>query len=458
MKIDIIFYDGTRLPITERADYNKPTSQKIMRAHKCDPLHGRCSCRDDIELLMDIAFAPREPDDASPGGSPVEDGAGAGAIPLTVSAEERVVDFRRDPKTSGLHPEGCPNSLVRRDRTKELRGDRKYPVSLFGPPRQRDKSQPCEFRNGGASAGSNLGKYADFCNVVLNAATHKAALMSGEPFGTPTTRMLFSSVTSVITDFRDLAEPSLSPFEAAETKGCRLEFGLCEYQGFGRPFNGVGGIMPLPVMIANENGELRPGSYLMDAVTYAAAAKHIHRYNVPLSPPFAWIGVISSSGRYVRFWQWPAAISLGKILIVDSDPEADFAAEELLNGQAVYKVRSIEDGNRLLHLLVPEAGPLLSKCDFIIWDGRVATIVEVVKHGEDDEMIPKPIAETSPGGAQHPSSDLASKKSVVERRRYWRRLKRKETQKGGYHDLEIRGKLKYKRADMGTQLSLWRNS
>jgi hypothetical protein len=118
----------------------------------------------------------------------------------------------------------------------------------------------------------------------------------------------------------------------------------------------------------------------------------------------------------------------------------------------VYKVRSIEDGNKLLHLLVPEAGPLLSRCDFINWGDHTATIVEVVKHGKDNEKN----LGTTPDSAQTPILDNATKKSIAQKRHYWRDLKRKENQKGGYHDLEIPGKLEYRREDMGSPLSLWR--
>jgi hypothetical protein len=386
------------------------------------------------------------------------DAADAGAETATETEDKRKVYFRRDSKTSQLH-KNCLNALTRRDRTRELRGDRKYPVTIFGPPRRRPKSQPFEIRNKGAHTGANLGNFASFCNVVLNRATHKAALLSDTPFGTPSPQTVFSCLANEILTFKDLANPSLDPFEAAEENKCRVEFGLCDYPDFGRHLKGGdGGPFQLAVQVSDMNGELRPYSYSMDATIFAAAAKQIQRHKFFLQPPFVWIGIISSDGSFVRYWQWPAVVSLGKLLMKDSEPEADFATDTLLIGKVVYKVRSIEDANKLLHLLVPEAGPLLSKCDFIIWDGHIATIVEVVKHGKDSELVSGTTAGIPPGSAQDPTSNSDSEKSVIQKRRYWRNLKKKEDQKGGYHDLEIPGKVEYRHEDMGSQLSLWRNS
>jgi hypothetical protein len=458
LPIVIVFSNGDELSVKKRDDYNEPEAQKLMKAHKSDPIAPICTCRTDIFLPMAIAFFPREKKAAPSCGSSDEDAADAGAETATETEDKRRVYFRRDPKTSQLH-KNCPNALTRRDRTRELRGDRKYPVSLFGPPRRRTKGQPFEVRNNGSRTGANLGNYASFCNVVLNRATHEAALLSGAPFGTPSPQTVFSCLAKEILAFKDLVDPSLNPLEAAEKKNCRLEFGLCDYPDFGRPLKGGdGGPFQLAVQVADTNGELRPSSYSMDATIFAAAAKQIQRHNFFLQPPFVWIGIISSDASIVRYWQWPAVVSLGKLLMKDSEPEADFATDALLIGKVVYKVRSIEDANKLLHLLVPEAGPLLSKCDFIIWDGRIATIGEVVKHGKDSELVSKTTEEIPPGSAQDPTSTSDSEKSAVQKRRYWRNLKKKEDQKGGYHDLEIPGRLEYRREDMGSQLGLWRNS
>jgi hypothetical protein len=95
----------------------------------------------------------------------------------------------------------------------------------------------------------------------------------------------------------------------------------------------------------------------------------------------------------------------------------------------VFKPRNLDVTNALLRTLVPEAGPILSSCDFLLWDGRLLTIVEVVKRDEAENE-----------------------------KDYWKRLKDKETQKGGYLDLQIADKLVYERVDMRLQSDLGRTS
>jgi hypothetical protein len=416
ISIEIQFPDGNRIKITKRSDYKAESVQKLLEAHKGNPLGVRCWCRLDRILRMLIATTPLESAE-----SQVTEESASDFKP----AVKRTYYLRRDHQTSGAHAEGCPNSLYRRDRTWEQRGDRKYPLSLFGEPKTRPRTCAYAIRNGGATTGTNLGDYANWCNAVVKPATHKAALLSGTPFGTPSAKTLFACIAAEILAFGDLVDPSLNPFAVAEKKGCRIEFGLCEYANFGNPPDVDGVPIMLDVLVADANGNLHPGVYSMDAKVLAAAGRQIKRHKNHLHPPYVWIGVISEGTRIVRYWQWPAVLSFGKLLLKDSEPEADFTADALMDGKAVYKVKSIEDANALLRLLVPGAGPLLSLCDHITWDGRVATIVEVVKRRADKS-------------------------------KYWRDLKKKEEQPGGYHDLVIKGRLCYERKDMGHQFSLGR--
>jgi hypothetical protein len=117
------------------------------------------------------------------------------------------------------------------------------------------------------------------------------------------------------------------------------------------------------------------------------------------------------------------------IVLTDSNPEAEFVIEALWRGESVFKARTLEAANAVLHLLVPEAGPILSVCDFFTWNSRVAAIIEVVKRDEDED-----------------END------------YWSRLEMKEGQQGGYLDLQISHKLVYERVDMRFQLGLGRST
>jgi hypothetical protein len=136
---------------------------------------------------------------------------------------------------------------------------------------------------------------------------------------------------------------------------------------------------------------------------------------------------VNKSGEIVRYWQWPVVVFMNKIVLRDSDPEGEFVVGGMLNGEEVYKVRSIEFANQLIHRIAPRAGPLLSRCDYLTWNRKIIRIIEVVKCDENKKA-------------------------------YWKGLLNKEDQKGGYYDLAKHRKLRYERVDLRSWLPLFRSA
>ena len=429
MKIKIIFSDDVELDIADRADYYKPKVQEILRAHRTDR-RVKCNCREDVgALLMHIVLVPETKNAFAEGqGETPGTGGNAGCNSAKDELEKRKLYLRRDAKTSHLHARGCPNTLRFRDETKASRGEKEYPLSIFGPPR-KSTSQAFGFSKDGGGTGRHLGDFPAFCNHVINAAAYEAGSLARKPFGTPSPQLLFASLFKQILEFKMLSRATVTPFQAAEAKKCRLEFGLCRYKAFGPTIPFPTGDLFLPVSIADEEGRLRDASYCMEQEVFKNASDQVRRLNSYINPPYLWIAIISSSQRIVRYWQWPVVIYGDNIVLTDSNPETEFVIEALWRGEVVFKVRTVEAANAVIRLLVPEAGPILSKCDFITWNGRFAALIEVVKRDEDED-----------------EDD------------YWSRLKTKECQKGGYLDLQIPRKLGYERVDMRFQLGLGRSA
>jgi len=334
---------------------------------------------------------------------------------------------RRNPETSGYHAKDCPNTLRFRDKTKILEGERRYPLSIFGVPRS-SLSKKFGFHKDGAVTGKNLGDFSEFCNHVTNAAADEAVQLAGKPFGTPSPQLFFKTLYKQIRGFNKLTRAEIDPFQAAEDKSCRLEFGICEYTSFGVtvPFQMVE--IPLLLTIACQETEFRQVSYFFSSELLERASDQVRRYKSCISPPYLWIGIVSDQ-RIVRYWQWPVVFTSRHVVLTDSNPESEFVMAALWRELQVFKPRNLDVTNALLRTLVPEAGPILSSCDFLLWDGRLLTIVEVVKRDEAENE-----------------------------KDYWKRLKDKETQKGGYLDLQIADKLVYERVDMRLQSDLGRTS
>jgi hypothetical protein len=412
MKTQLQFADGQSYPVTDRTDLDKQPLSDLLQKFWKHRISPTCGCRGKIILNMEIVRKPTCAKAWRGSGSVLPS---AGAAPAKVKVDEYYV--RRDHETIDQHAPDCPFSLVRRDQSTLHRGERKVPLSAFGPLRDRSGSREHSNDNGGANAGQNLGTFNEFCNEAIDETCYIAARLAGETFGTPSTKVFFSCLGNEIRTFKGMTEDGMTPFDAANRKGCRLEFGLCRSDFIGGSFPESTGSLRVPLSTANMDGDLLDRTYIMKKTVFDRVTKHVRRRSYSLEAPYVWIGIISPDRRIERIWLWSVVVCRGKILLTDSRPENLFAANAVQKGNAVYKVRSVDDANLLIQSIIPDAPLLVTQCDFITWNGRILTIVEVVHCSANDKG-------------------------------YLKRLEKKERQKGGYLEIKAGGMLDYLRADM----------
>jgi len=413
----IKFPEGEPQQVTKRTDLEKDPLQELLRKFWRHSACAICQCRVEVELKMKIVRKPTCGKAKVVGTTPPSSAGGE-----VSKAAEAEFYLRRDHKTIDQHAPGCPFVLALRDKSKVDRVRKKIPTSAFGPQRHYSEHREYSLRSGGAFVGKNLGKFNDFCNDAINETCYLAAMVAGYPFGVPTIKVFLSCLGNQILTCKDMAEAGATPFDAAIGNGCRLEFGLCSFDGFDGPFPISSDILQMPLVTAEMDESLRSRSYTMDEALFKRTARHVRRRNHSLKPPYVWIGITSPGNRLERIWLWSVVVRSGRILIVDSEPESLFAANAIRNGRLVYKVRSVDDANLLIKWIAPDAPLLLTKCDYLTWNGRILKIVEVVRCPLSDDE-------------------------------YWTGLRSKEHRRGGYLKIKEGGKMDYLRADMNLPLT-----